>query len=124
MQVSCYVQGAIPQALQLKYGYFLVKNRSTKEVKAGRTVHQGFEAETKWFGEHAIYGKLMSSGRIGIPPLGQVSLTSQLCCYDEIKGNQDLKICSHADSLLSHQSANVVSLLLLRRCLEYCVSNW
>ena len=124
MQVSSYVQGAIPQALQLKYGYFLVKNRSTKEVKAGRTVHQGFEAETKWFGEHAIYGKLMSSGRIGIPPLGQVSLTSQLCCYDEIKGNQDLKICSHADSLLSHQSANVVSLLLLRRCLEYCVSNW
>ena len=36
--VSCYVHGSIAKALQLKYGYFLVKNRSTKEVKQGVTV--------------------------------------------------------------------------------------
>ena len=26
--------------------------------------------------------------------------TACTCCYDEIKGTQDLKICSHADSLI------------------------
>ena len=29
-----------------------------------------------------------------------ISTLHYTCCYDEIKGNQDLKICSHADSLI------------------------
>merc|ERR1711959_34604 len=33
-----YVRGDIPRAIKLKYGYFLVKNRSTSEVKRGINV--------------------------------------------------------------------------------------
>jgi len=67
--VSSYVQGSIPRALQLKYGYFLVKNRSTSEVKKGITVHQGFENEKAFFAAHKAYSKL-SQQRLGVPPLG------------------------------------------------------
>ena len=37
------------------------------------------------------------------------------CCYDEIKGNQDLKTCSHADSLsLRSHFVALMSLYTLR----------
>eukprot|EP00658_Telonema_sp_P-2_P001830 TRINITY_DN10683_c0_g1_i1.p1 TRINITY_DN10683_c0_g1~~TRINITY_DN10683_c0_g1_i1.p1 ORF type:complete len:722 (+),score=205.80 TRINITY_DN10683_c0_g1_i1:73-2166(+) len=68
--VSSYVHGNIPQALQLKYGYFLVKNRSTSEVKKGITVHQGFEQERGFFAGHKVYSK-MGDARMGVPRLGE-----------------------------------------------------
>jgi dynamin 1-like protein len=67
--VSSYITGNIPRALQLKYGYFLVKNRSTSQVKKGVTVHQGFDQERQFFSAHKVYSKL-SQCRLGVPPLG------------------------------------------------------
>eukprot|EP00656_Telonema_subtile_P006941 TRINITY_DN1322_c0_g1_i2.p2 TRINITY_DN1322_c0_g1~~TRINITY_DN1322_c0_g1_i2.p2 ORF type:complete len:672 (-),score=135.83 TRINITY_DN1322_c0_g1_i2:234-2249(-) len=67
--VANYIKNDIPKALQLKYGYFLVKNRSTSEVKKGVTVHQGFEQERQFFAQHPAYSKIASQ-RYGIPPLG------------------------------------------------------
>ena len=49
-------------------------------------------------------------------------------CYDEIKGSQDLKICSHADSLMLYLSFSAICLscflclsLFLRLSLSICV---
>lgn len=67
--VSNYTSGNIPRALQLKYGYFLVKNRSTSEVKKGITVHQGFDQERAFFAQHKAYSRV-SSERLGVPQLG------------------------------------------------------
>jgi len=67
--VGSYLSNSIPKALQLKYGYFLAKNRSTKEVESGLTVQDGYEAERSFFQSHPVYNRLAHLKRTGVPDL-------------------------------------------------------
>ena len=56
----------------------------------------------KWFPTSELM-QLQAKVTITSSHLFSLSLSSSLhyaCCYDEIKGNQDLKTCSDADSLI------------------------
>lgn len=56
--VSKYLdQSHISKDLRLGYGYFLVKNRSNKELKMC-TIKEGFIKEEEYFSKHPIYSKL------------------------------------------------------------------
>lgn len=55
--VCNYLTQNISKDLQLKYGYFLVKNRSNRELKE-ITMKEGFEKELEYFEKHKYYGKL------------------------------------------------------------------
>lgn len=66
--ISCYLNGNISKDLQLKYGYFAVKNRSGSETKT-MTVQDAVKAEAQYFAEHPVYGN-MPSDKMGIEKLG------------------------------------------------------
>ena len=48
---------------------------------------------------------------VAIPVHTLIIILHYTCCYDEIKGIQDLKICSHADSLILPLTVSALYLL-------------
>jgi len=67
--VGSYLTGNVPRDLQLKYGYFVAKSRSTKEVQAGMTMQEGYQAERAFFESHPVYKTLVATKRLGVPNL-------------------------------------------------------
>jgi len=66
--VCNYLTGNVSKSLQLKYGYFAVRNRTTQEAKQ-LTVIEGFNKEREFFQSHPAYGSLKDTDtlRLGIP---------------------------------------------------------
>lgn len=67
--VANYLNNTIPTALRLKYGYFLAKNRSTREVQGGMSVQDGYDHEKAFFAQHPVYTKMAHTKRLGVPSL-------------------------------------------------------
>ena len=59
-----YLQNDIPSDLQLKYGYFAVKNRNHQEMEV-MSVADGIVAEKKFFESHDVYGSRHLGNRLG-----------------------------------------------------------
>jgi GTP-binding protein EngB required for normal cell division len=55
--VADYVKGNISKNLKMNYGYYLVRNRSNKEM-ISLTMKEGFDKENEFFNSHGIYSKL------------------------------------------------------------------
>ena len=70
--VSRYLANAVPADLQLRHGYFAVRNRAPAEV-ATATVADGFGLEEAYFAQHPTYAKAGSAlrERLGVPPLSR-----------------------------------------------------
>jgi Dynamin central region/Dynamin family/Dynamin GTPase effector domain len=58
--VAAYVKGEISKNLKMNYGYFLVRNRSGKEMDQ-LTMKEGFEKETQFFKQHPVYSYMSDS---------------------------------------------------------------
>lgn len=58
--VGNYITQDISKDLQLKYGYYLIRNRSNTEMKSF-SVLEGFDKEKEYFKSHPFYGKLNSN---------------------------------------------------------------
>jgi hypothetical protein len=55
--VSTYVCGNISKNLRMNYGYYLVRNRTNKEMNE-ITMREGFLKEQTFFEEHQVYGRM------------------------------------------------------------------
>jgi len=66
-----YLYNNVSVDLQLKYGYYAVRNRSSGEMMT-LTHKQGLERENQYFSQHSAYGKLDENHkrRLGIVNLG------------------------------------------------------
>lgn len=66
--ISDYLQGNVSRDLQLKYGYYAVRNRAPEESKKISVV-EGFQREKAFFKNHPAYGNLTGSSKahLGIP---------------------------------------------------------
>jgi hypothetical protein len=67
--ISNYLQGDISKDLQLKYGYYAVKNRSNAQAEHMSAL-DALESEQEYFSKHSIYNKIKNINRIGINNLG------------------------------------------------------
>jgi len=67
--ISDYLNNNISNSLQLKYGYYAIKNRSTNEVKMMVSIKDGVERERKYFENHTVYRNISSKNRLGIENL-------------------------------------------------------
>ena len=63
--ISSYLENKVSKDLQMKYGYFAIRNRTTKEGLE-ISLHEGYIKEREFFRKHTIYGK-MSTSNLGIP---------------------------------------------------------
>ena len=61
-----YLKGNVSKDLQLSYGYYAVRNRTTNETKT-MSVIDGFKIEKEYFKKHPSYGRLLDDSRLGIP---------------------------------------------------------
>jgi len=61
-----YLKNNVSKDLQLNYGYYAVRNRTTSE-SATMSVIDGFKVEKEYFKNHPTYGKLLDDSRLGIP---------------------------------------------------------
>jgi dynamin 1-like protein len=66
--VGEYLTNSISKNLMLTYGYYVVKNRSSKEV-AELDIFKGFEIEKSYFNTHPEYKKSIYKNNIGISNL-------------------------------------------------------
>jgi GTP-binding protein EngB required for normal cell division len=57
--VSDYVKGTISKNLKMNYGYYLVRNRTNKEMLT-LTMKEGFDKESAFFNTHPVYSKMNS----------------------------------------------------------------
>ena len=66
--ISDYLQGNVSRDLQLKYGYYAVRNRAPEESKKISVV-EGFQHEKAFFKNHPAYSNLTGSSKahLGIP---------------------------------------------------------
>ena len=104
--VAKYLQPEkISMDLRLKYGYFLVKNRSNKELKI-ITIKEGFLKEDEYFSRHTAYSKLSHDLKKRITTRNlRSSLTEVL--VKSIKENlpqimkQIMKLLHHVDKQLA-----------------------
>lgn len=55
--VANYVKGTISKNLRMKFGYYLVRNRTNKEL-ATISMKDGFDKEKSFFDSHIVYSKL------------------------------------------------------------------
>lgn len=62
--VERYLTNSISRDLQVKYGYFAVRNRSSEEIK-NHTVEEGYGLEERFFNSHPIYSKSDAKERMG-----------------------------------------------------------
>lgn len=62
--VERYLTNSISKDLQVRYGYFAVRNRSSDEVK-NYTVEEGYALEAKFFASHPVYSKSEAKDRMG-----------------------------------------------------------
>lgn len=72
--VSEYVKGTISKNLRMRYGYYLVRNRTNKEITS-ISMKEGFEKEVNFFCNHSIYSKL---GTVEKKQLGTCNLRDKL----------------------------------------------
>ena len=63
--ISSYLENKVSKDLQMKYGYFAIRNRTTKE-SGEITLQEGYVKEREFFRNHIIYGK-MKTDTLGIP---------------------------------------------------------
>lgn len=70
--IERYLLNAVSKDLQVKYGYFAVRNRSSEEVKT-HTVSEGYELEKAYFNAHPTYSKSDAKDR-----MGSIKLASRL----------------------------------------------
>jgi hypothetical protein len=63
--ISSYLENKVSKDLQMKYGYFAIRNRTTKESDE-ITLQEGYVKEREFFRHHIIYGK-MTTNVLGIP---------------------------------------------------------
>lgn len=63
--ISDYLKNNISKALQLKYGYYAVKNRNTKESLT-INIQDYRKYENDYFSTHSVYKKIDSQNRLGI----------------------------------------------------------
>ena len=61
-----YLKNNVSKDLQLNYGYYAVRNRTTSETKTMSAI-DGFKVEKKYFKKHPTYGQLLDDSRLGIP---------------------------------------------------------
>jgi GTPase SAR1 family protein len=63
-----YLENNVSRDLQLKYGYYAIRNRTTEET-SNLTVIEGFQKEKSFFKNHPTYNSLTGSAkiRLGIP---------------------------------------------------------
>ena len=103
--VEHYLSNKISQSLQLGYGYFAVRNRSSEEVKT-LSVLDGHVLEKKFFSDSEPYKSSNSKNRMGSINLG-IKLSEILLAHirgclptvmDEIK-NEDIKIEHQLDEI-------------------------
>lgn len=62
--VERYLTNSISKDLQVKYGYFAVRNRSSDEVR-NHTVEDGYLLESNFFSSHPVYSKSEAKDRMG-----------------------------------------------------------
>lgn len=62
--VERYLTNSISRDLQVKYGYFAVRNRSADEAKS-HTVEEGYALEERFFTKHPVYSKSDAKERMG-----------------------------------------------------------
>jgi dynamin 1-like protein len=74
--VSDYLTQNISKDLQVKYGYYLVRNRTNSELNK-LTIEEGFDMEMKYFNTHNTYSKLNNNLNLR---LGTNNLRSALTC--------------------------------------------
>jgi hypothetical protein len=81
--VSSYVKGDISKNLRMNYGYYLVRNRSNKEM-AEITMIEGFDKEMNFFKEHRVYSTMNDYEK---KKMGTYNLRDKLVCIliDKIK---------------------------------------
>lgn len=103
--VEHYLSNKISQSLQLGYGYYAVRNRSSDEVKT-LSVLEGHVLEKKFFSELEPYKSSAHKNRMGSINLGirlsEILLSHIKGCLplvmDEIK-NEDLRIEQNLDEI-------------------------
>ena len=61
-----YLKNNVSKDLQLNYGYYAVRNRTTSETKTMSAI-EGFRVEKEYFKKHPTYGQLLDDSRLGIP---------------------------------------------------------
>jgi GTP-binding protein EngB required for normal cell division len=74
--VAEYVKGTISKNLKMNYGYYLVRNRTNKEITS-ITMKEGFDKEMTFFNSHPTYSKLSPSEKT---KLGTNNLRDKLVC--------------------------------------------
>lgn len=81
--VSAYVKGDISKNLRMNYGYYLVRNRSNKEMTE-ITMAEGFDKEMQFFKEHRVYSTMNDHEK---KKMGTTNLRDKLVCIltDKIK---------------------------------------
>lgn len=62
-----YLENKVSKDLQLKHGYYAVKNRSNKEKEL--SVEEGLASEKAYFSEHALLGRETLTHKVGSPSL-------------------------------------------------------
>lgn len=72
--VASYVKGTISRNLRMRYGYYLVRNRTNKELSS-ISMKDGFERELNFFNNHLVYSKL---GTVEKKQLGTSNLREKL----------------------------------------------
>lgn len=130
--VAAYLSNAIPKALQLKYGYFLAKNRSTREVNAGMTVQDGYAAESAFFESHPVYSKCAPLKRTGVPSLANYlsgilvdqlkqHLPSIMREVDELAAKADANLAAMGTAVPSDSAArsHLVHVTIAELCREF-----
>ena len=60
-----YLKNNVSKDLQLNYGYYAVRNRTTNEKKT-MSVIEGFKIEDEYFRKHPTYGRLNDKSRLGV----------------------------------------------------------
>jgi GTP-binding protein EngB required for normal cell division len=78
-----YLENSISKDLSLKYGYYAIKNRSSKEMKT-INIYEGFKLEQDYFKQNIRYKLCKEQNRLGMSNLGN-KLSNIL--IDSIKQN-------------------------------------
>jgi len=64
--ISDYLSNNVSKDLQLHYGYYAVRNRTTNETDK-ISIEEGFQKENEYFKKHPIYGRMKDNSHLGVP---------------------------------------------------------
>ena len=85
--ISKLLENNVSVDLQLKYGYYGIKNRSKKE-SIEKNVQEGLQIEREYFAKHNIYSNEKYKSNLGIPSLcsnlSQILIEKIKCCLPKI----------------------------------------